>query len=87
MYGDRVVIVTVDWNEDPAVADAYLRSHHLELPVVADRQSDIYRAYTLSEVPDTVVLDAQGNVTYVSVGELSWHELDGAVKSVLSGAP
>jgi cytochrome c biogenesis protein CcmG/thiol:disulfide interchange protein DsbE len=82
-YGERITIVTVDWNEDPGVATAYLRSHDLTLPVVADRQSQIYRAYSLFEVPDTVVLDAQGNVAYVSVGGLSWNELNTAVERVL----
>jgi thiol-disulfide isomerase/thioredoxin len=82
-YGDRIAIVTVDWNEDPGVAQSYLRSHDLHLPLVPDQQSQIYRAYSLSEVPDTVVLDAQGNVTYVSVGELSWDELNTAVQQVL----
>lgn len=82
-YGDRVTIVTVDWNEQPGVAESYLRSHDLHLPLVTDEQSRIYRAYSLSEVPDTVVLDAQGNVSYVSVGELSWNELNGAVQGVL----
>lgn len=82
-YGDRVVVVTVDWNEDPGVAAGYLRSHNLALPVVTDRQSDIYKAYSLFEVPDTIVLDAQGDVSYVSVGELSWPELDDAVQQTL----
>jgi len=86
-YGDRVLVVTVDWNEDPAVADGYLRRHDLHLPLVTDQQSSIYKAYTLSEVPDTVVLDARGNVTYVSVGELSWPELEAAVQRVLPPAP
>lgn len=82
-YGDKVTIVTVDWNEQPGVADSYLREHHIALPVISDARSEIYRAYSLFEVPDTVVLDAQGNVTYVSVGELSWQELDGAVQATL----
>lgn len=82
-YGDRVTIVTVDWNEQPGVAEAYLHTHGIDLPLVNDTQSQIYRAYSLSEVPDTVVLDPQGNVTYVSVGELSWSELDGAVQDAL----
>ena len=83
LYGDRVRVITVDWNEDPATAAAYLRAQHLDLPVVSDRQSKIYAAYSLSEVPDTVVLDPQGNVTYVSVGGLSWQELQSAVDRLL----
>lgn len=82
-YGDRVRVITVDWNEDPATAMRYLRAQHLQLPVVSDRESKIYAAYSLTEVPDTVVLDAAGNVTYVSVGGLSWPELTSAVDQVL----
>lgn len=82
-YGDRVRIITVDWNEDPANAVGFLRTRHLQLPVVSDRQSKIYSAYSLTEVPDTLVLDAAGNVTYVSVGGLSWPELSAAVSAVL----
>ena len=83
-YGDKVTIVTVDWNEQPDTAAAYLRSHDLHLPVTTDEQSLIYKAYSLFEVPDTVVLDSDGNVAYVSVGELSWRELNGAVEKVLN---
>jgi thiol-disulfide isomerase/thioredoxin len=83
-YGGRVRVITVDWNEDPGTALAYLRAQHLDLPVVSDRQSRIYSAYSLTEVPDTVVLDAQGNVSYVSVGGLSWQELTSAVDRLLS---
>jgi thiol-disulfide isomerase/thioredoxin len=83
-YGDRVTIVTVDWNEQPGVAASYLKEHGITLPVTMDQQSRIYRAYSLSEVPDTIVLDAQGNVTYVSVGGLSWQELVSAVEAALT---
>ena len=78
-YGDRIRIVTVNWNEDPAVAQAYMRANHLDLPLVTDERSKIYEAYSLTKVPDTIVLDADGKVTYVSVGGLSWDELAGAV--------
>jgi cytochrome c biogenesis protein CcmG/thiol:disulfide interchange protein DsbE len=83
-YGDKVDIVTVDWDEDPGVAAQYLHAHHLDLPLMLDRQSVLYQKYTLSKVPDTIVLDPDGNVVYVSVGELSWEELQGAVERALS---
>ena len=87
-YGDRVRLVTIDWNEADGVAQSYLKEHGLALPVMEDRQSKIYAAYSLDEVPDTVVLDASGNVTYVSQGGLSWQELHRAVDQALaSGTP
>lgn len=82
-YGDRVRLVTIDWNEPPGTASAYLRAHGLNLPVIEDPQSKIYAAYSLNEVPDTVVLDASGAVTYVSLGGLSWNELKTAVDQAL----
>ena len=82
-YGDRVRIITVNWAEDPQTALGYLRERHLDLPVVSDRQSKIYSAYSLSEVPDTLVLAPDGKVVYVSVGGLSWEELHGAVERAL----
>jgi thiol-disulfide isomerase/thioredoxin len=82
-YGDRVRLVTIDWNEQPGVARAYLKAHGLDLPVIEDPQSKIYAAYSLNEVPDTVVLDAGGAVTYVSLGGLSWDELRTAVDRAL----
>ncbi len=82
-YGDRIRIITVDWNEPPDVALDYLRGQGLDLSLISDRQGKIYKAYSLSEVPDTVVLDSDGKVAYVSVGGLSWNELVSAVEKVL----
>src|SRR5579883_1702943 len=33
-YGDRIRIVTIDWNEAPGVARGYLKSHGLDLPLI-----------------------------------------------------
>lgn len=81
-YGGRVTLVTVS-NEAAGVAAAYLRRHGFALPLVEDPRGRIFSAYSLPPIPDTVVLDAQGRVTYVSVGGLSWPELDEAVEQAL----
>ncbi len=86
-YGDRIRLVTIDWNEPQGVAQAYLKAHGFDLPVIEDRQSKIYAAYSLSEVPDTVVLDPEGVVTYVTLGGLSWNELRTAVERALAAPP
>jgi cytochrome c biogenesis protein CcmG/thiol:disulfide interchange protein DsbE len=85
-YGDRIRLITVDWDEDPGVAARYLRDKHLNLPLMRDSSGRIYDLYSLTKVPDTIVLDANGNVTYVSVGGLSWTELKNAVDQDLPGA-
>ena len=82
-YGDRVTLITVS-NEEPGVAENYLQKQHLDLPLIEDPGSKIFEAYKIPPIPDTVVLDASGNVTYVSAGGLSWNELETAVEHVLA---
>lgn len=86
-YGDRVRVVMIDWNEPPGTAQSYLKAHGFNLPVIEDRQSRIYGAYSLKEVPDTVVLDSSGSVTYVAQGGLSWNEIRSAVDQALGNDP
>lgn len=85
-YGDRLTLITVS-NEAPGTAQAYLeRMHYTDLPLLEDPSSKIFDAYKIPPIPDTVVLDADGNVTYVSAGGLSWPELQQAVEHVLEPA-
>lgn len=82
-YGDRVDVVTVS-DEPPGVAAAYLRAHALPLSLTDDASGKIFAAYSAPPIPDTVVLDAEGDVIYVSVGGLSWPELEHAVEKALA---
>jgi len=81
-FGDRVAVVTVS-NELHDVAASYFRVWNIALPVVEDLDGSIFKAYSVGPVPDTIVLDPAGNVTYVSVGWLSWEELSGAIAAAL----
>ncbi len=78
LYGDRIAVLTVS-NEDPGVAENYFQAMHIALPVVEDATGAIERLYSIGPIPDTLVLDASGAVTYVSVGGLSWNELQTAI--------
>ena len=82
-FGDRVTILTVS-NEAPGVAESYLKKEHIDLPLIEDSTGKIFDAYKIPPIPDTVVLDADGKVTYVSAGGLSWNELQTAVDHVLA---
>ena len=77
-YRDRVAFITLS-NEPAGTASAYLSKHNLQLPLLEDPQRDIFTAYSITEYPVTLVLDAGGRVSYVSVGELDWAELRAAV--------
>lgn len=83
MYGNKITVVTVS-NEPHDVAASYLRLWNIDLPLVEDLDSKISTAYSVPPIPVTIVLDRQGNVTHVSVGELDWNELHQAVDEVLA---
>lgn len=82
-YGNRIVVVTVS-NEAAGVARAYLQQHKFELPVMEDPDGKVFSAYAIPPIPGTVVLDASGNVAYISAGGLSWQELQSAIDRVLA---
>lgn len=77
-YGDRVAVVTIS-NELPDVAASYFRTWNIALPLVEDTDGAINRIYSIAKIPDTLVLDPEGRVSYVSVGGLSWDELKQAI--------
>jgi cytochrome c biogenesis protein CcmG, thiol:disulfide interchange protein DsbE len=82
-FGDRIAVVTIS-NEEHDVAASYFRQREIRFPVVEDLTGSISRLYSVSKIPITLVLDPAGNVSYVSVGGLSWEELDNAISSALS---
>lgn len=82
LYGDRISVVTIS-SEPEDVAASYLRLWNIDLPLVEDTDASISKAYSVPPIPVTVVLDSSGLVTHVSVGELDWNELHGAIDQVL----
>jgi peroxiredoxin len=78
-FGDRVAVVTIS-DELPNVASKYLQVSNLALPLVEDVAGAVFRIYSVSAIPVTLVLDPSGDVSYVSVGALSWTELSDAIE-------
>ncbi len=74
VFGKDIAVVTVS-DELPGVASSYLEHWDISLPLVEDTQGAIFRIYSVTKVPVTLVLDPSGAVSYVSVGGLSWQEL------------
>jgi peroxiredoxin len=85
-FGDRVAIVTIS-DELPDVTAKYLRLLNITLPLVEDLQRSVFSIYSVSAIPVTLVLDPDGDVSYVSVGGLSWVELSQAIERVLPLPP
>jgi len=85
-YGDRVTLVTLS-AEDAGVARSYLRNRGLDLPVAEDPGRAVFDAYSIGPIPVTIVLDPDGTVAHVAVGELDWNELRAAVDAALALEP
>lgn len=82
-FGDTVSFLTIS-DEPASQARAFLEARHLELPVVADPDRKIFDAYSVTPIPVTLVLRSDGTVSYVSVGETSYEELQSAVAAALT---
>lgn len=81
-YGNRIAVVTIS-QETPDVAAHYLRGVNMPLMLVEDVAGSVFSRYSVSAIPVTLVLSPSGDVTYVSVGGLSWPELAKAIEQAL----
>ena len=62
--GEAARILAVDSREDPATAEAAVRSLGIRYPVALDRDGRIAAAYRVQVLPTLLVLDAAGRVRY-----------------------
>lgn len=85
-FGSRIAVVTIS-DELPNVAANYLRLSNIALPLVEDLEGSVFRRYSVSAIPVTLVLAPNGDVSYVSVGALSWNELSQAIERALPIPP
>jgi peroxiredoxin len=84
-FGDRLAVLTVS-PDSHDVAATYFRFSNISLPVVQDSEGLISRAYSVSKIPVTLVLDRNGNVSFVSVGAVDWDELRAAIEQAAGGS-
>ena len=83
-YGDAVQIVTISKDATAGLARRFLDAHGIPLRVADDPDDTIEKRLDLSVVPVTIVLDPQGIVRYVSIGELDWNEMRTAVAPLIA---
>ena len=82
-FGDRITLVTLS-AETPGTARDYLRDHGIVMPEFDDPKRAVFDAYSIGPIPVTIVLDPDGTVSHVAVGELDWNELQQAVDASLA---
>ena len=83
-YGPAVTLLTIA-SQPRGVASSFLQQHHLSdaLPLFEDDQRAISDAYSIADLPATIVLKRDGTVARVMIGLVRWEDLKTAVDAVL----
>jgi cytochrome c biogenesis protein CcmG/thiol:disulfide interchange protein DsbE len=68
---DRIVIVTVLYKDSPRDALQYMRSKGFTFPVYIDPKKS-YRAFGVTGVPETYIIDKQGTLRRRAIGPADW---------------
>lgn len=61
-----------------------VRSLGISYPVVTDNDYETWRAYGIRAWPTTVILDKQGRIRWMHIGEGYYDEMDGVIQKLLA---
>jgi thiol-disulfide isomerase/thioredoxin len=81
--GDQVRLVAVNLQETPDEITSTLQRHGLETVVALDQDGVVAEKYTATAIPQTVVIDQQGNIARLFVG--GGPRLVGQLRAALEG--
>ncbi|MGI8576818.1 MAG: TlpA family protein disulfide reductase [Nocardioidaceae bacterium] len=84
-----VVFIGIDSRDNNAAAQAFVRSHHIPYPSLADPDGSAMLAFygmlAPNSLPTTMVLDTQGRIAAMVSGEITTLTLVGLVHDIASG--
>lgn len=83
-----VQLIAVNQEETPRQINGTLERHKLELTVALDRDASVGAKYQAASIPQTVIIDAKGNVArvYVGGGPHTYETIRDALQAVLAPA-
>lgn len=64
----KVRLLAVNMEEQPAEIKSTLERHQLDVPVILDRDGVAAARYAVTSIPQTVVIDREGNVVRLFIG-------------------
>ena len=67
-----LAVVAVSWDEDPAAYQHFLDIHHVDLFTVRDPNQKVATLYGTSLIPETYIIDRQGNLRRKFVSAQDW---------------
>ena len=71
-YPDRLVVLAVNYQENPAKINRFLEAVPLSFPVLLDRDGSATKAWTRRIFPTSVLLDVRGQPQVMVLGEFDW---------------
>ncbi|GAB5494158.1 MAG: hypothetical protein Phog2KO_43730 [Phototrophicaceae bacterium] len=84
---DDVTWLTVNFGEtDNMVREFFASYDFLGIPTVMDYDSDVRYEYGVFGAPVTFVLDEEGVIQYMNIGQLSYDDMEQLVDAVRNGA-
>jgi cytochrome c biogenesis protein CcmG/thiol:disulfide interchange protein DsbE len=81
----RATLVGVDWNDGVDDARGFITQYRLTYPILRDDSGDVGKAYGLSGLPTTFVLDAHGEIVQRLLGPQTLGTLRAALAEQPSG--
>lgn len=79
---DGFVILAINVNDMPVVAKKFIESNGYTFPVLKD-DGVVAKTYEVQFIPKTLILDRDGVVRFVEVGQLSEEQIRNAVQAWL----
>jgi cytochrome c biogenesis protein CcmG/thiol:disulfide interchange protein DsbE len=80
----RGTVLGVSWNDSTEDSRAFVREHGVRFPVVRDVDGAFARAYGISGLPETFVLDPEGRVVALKRSQLTREWVAAEVDPLLS---
>ena len=82
----RGTIVGVSWSDSSDDARAFVREHGVRFPVVRDVDGELGRAYGISGLPETFVIDPEGRVVALKRSQLTREWVEAEVDPLIARA-
>jgi peroxiredoxin len=72
MPQDRFKMLAILYKDEPAAADRMALQHQYTFPILVDPGSRVGRAYGLTGVPETFIIDKEGVLREKFIGPVQW---------------
>ncbi|MBU0728493.1 MAG: TlpA family protein disulfide reductase [Proteobacteria bacterium] len=72
MPADRFKMLAILYNDDPGLADVFTKRVGTTFPILTDPKNEAGKAYGLTGVPETFIIDKQGVLREKFIGPAQW---------------